>query len=206
MRWSAALAALALFSASQAHAQAGPHAAPPPVVAGGGCGDISYSVVLSPDGGTLSVLFDNFTVTGGTGGQTVKAGCDLQIPLALPEGYSLGVYKVDYRGFARLQPRQVADLNIDYGFGSSGRFKFFHRLIVGPMEDDYTYSETIGGGLMSRAGCGSKAVLNMSASLSVRPALQPGETVVSLDSVDGAPVGGVVFHLDRKKCQTLKLR
>jgi hypothetical protein len=206
MRWSAALAALALFSASQAHAQAGPRVVPPTGGAGGGCGDISYSVVLSPDGNTLSVLFDNFAVTGGASGQTAKTACDLQIPLVLPDGFSLGVYKVDYRGFARLQARQIAELDIDYGFGSSGRFKFFHRLIAGPMEDDYTYSETIGGGLMARAGCGAKAVLTLNAALTLQPARQPGETVVSLDSVDGAPVGGVVFHLDRKKCSTSKAR
>ena len=206
MRWSAALAAIALVSASQAHAQASPHAAPPPVVAGGGCGDISYSVVMSPDGDTLSVLFDNMAVTGRTGGYSAQVACDLQVPLTLPEGFSLGVYKVDYRGFARLQPGQVGELQIDYGLGSSGWFKSFHRMLAGPTEDDYVFSETIGGGLMSRIGCGSKASLSLRASLTLRAARGPGETTMSLDSVDGAPVGGVVFHLDKKKCVTFRRR
>lgn len=206
MRWSATLAVLALVSASQAHAQASPHAAPPPVVAGGGCGDISYSVVLSPDGDTLSVLFDNFSVAGRTGGYSARAACEMQIPLTLPEGFSLGVYKVDYRGFARLQPGQSAELQIDYGFGASGWFKSFHRAVAGPTEDDYAFSETVGGGLMSRVGCGPKAALNLRAALTIRAARSPGETTISLDSLDGAPVGGVVFHLDKKKCATLRRR
>lgn len=206
MRWSATLAALALFSAPQAHAQASPHAAPPPVIAGGGCGDTTYSVVISPDGDTLSVLFDNFAVTGGTGGYSARAMCDLQIPLPLPEGYSLGVYKVDYRGFARLQPGQMAELQVDYGLGASGWFKSFHRALAGPTEDDYAFSETVGGGLMSRVGCGSKAALSLRASLTIRAARTPGETMMSLDSVDGAPVGGVIFHLDKKKCATFRRR
>lgn len=206
MRWSAALATLALISTSSAQAQPRSFSAPVPAVAGRGCEDVTYSAVLSPDGATLSILFDNFVVTGGSGGVSAVTACDLQIPLALPEGYSLGVYKVDYRGFARLRTGQIADLNVDYGFGRSGVFKSFHRLLAGPTEDDYSFSETIGGGLMARAGCGAKAVLTLSASLALRPAREPGETLVSLDSVDGAPVGGVIFHLGRKKCATLRPR
>jgi hypothetical protein len=206
MRWSAALAALALFPALPAHAQAAARpAAPPPVIAGG-CGDISYSVVFSPDGNTLSVLFDNFAVTGGTGVGVASTACDLQIPLPLPEGFSMGVYKVDYRGFARLQSGQTAELKVDYGFGASGWFKSMRRALTGPVEDDYIFSETIGGGLMARAGCGPKAILNLRAALAIRATPTPAETTISLDSLDGAPVGGVTFHLDRKKCATLRRR
>ena len=206
MRWSAALFTLSLFGATSAHAQPAAHQAPPPAVAGQGCGGVTYDVVVSPDGSTLSVLFDNMSVSGAPGGGFARTVCNLQVPLNLPEGYSLGVYKVDYRGFARLPARQVAELTIDYGMGAATGGRRFRRNINGPMEDDYLFSETLVAGLMGRFGCGSKAMLTLNAALTLDSSRATGESLVTLDSLDGAPQGAVIFHLDRKRCTGFRAR
>src|SRR5215213_6173817 len=65
-----------------------------------GCSEGSYSVVRAPDGTALSILFDDFVVTNSENEH--NKSCKISIPLNLPEGFSLGIYKIDYRGFARL--------------------------------------------------------------------------------------------------------
>ena len=167
-----------------------------------GCDTGTYSVVQSDDGTALSVLFDAFTVQadGGVGKATTQIRCELHIPLHLREGFSLGVYRVDYRGFAHLPAKQSSsELTVNYGLGSDQRGRRFQRKVNGQYDADFLFTENIGAGLMKRAGCGDAAVLNVSIMLALNT--QPSsEAVAGLDSSDGAPKGGLIYHLDTKKC------
>ncbi len=166
------------------------------------CGGGSYSVVNSPDGTSVSVLFDNFTAQG-TQAVTgfVRVNCAVRIPLNLPPGYSLGVFRMDYRGFARLDARQSAQLSVDYGVGRQGRGRNFRRGLKGAFEGDFNFFENIGPGLMKRAGCGEDAALNLTATLDLRANGGSQEAIVTLDSIDGSAAGGVSFYVDLKKCR-----
>jgi hypothetical protein len=166
------------------------------------CAGGTYSAVTSPDGSTLSILFDSFTVATaqGAAGRVERKSCDIQVPLNLPAGFSLGVYKVDYRGFSHLSAKQEAALSVDYALGPRANSRKFHRKIQGASDGEFVFSENIGAGLMKRAGCGEAAVLNVAATLELQTSRQPGEAMVALDSVDGAPKGGLVYHLDLKAC------
>ena len=53
---------------------------------------------------------------------------------------------------------------------------------------------------MKRVGCGEEAVLDVTAALALDTTVQPGEAMVALDSVDGAPKGGLIYRFDLKKC------
>ena len=174
----------------------------PGVVVTATCAGGTYSAVNSPDGTTLSILFDNFVITTalGAAGRVERKSCSIQVPLNLPEGYSLGVYKVDYRGFSRLSDKQEANLSFDYALGARDKTRTYRRKIQGASDGEFVFSETIGAGLMKRAGCGEAAVLNVVAALELQTTRQPGEAMVALDSIDGAPKGGLIYHLDLKKC------
>lgn len=166
-----------------------------------GCPAGSYSIVTSPDGSSISVLFDKFAVEGNeANGGFARISCAMEIPLHLPDGYSLGVYKADYRGYARLEQRQRAELQVDYGVGERNRGKRFRKDVKGVYDGDYAFSERLGGGIMKRVGCGDAAVLNFTASLTLvsKKGATTGQMV--LDSVDGTPAGGLVFGLDLRKC------
>src|SRR4051794_8493406 len=103
------LIALELISGG-AHAQWNPRPVviprPPPVRPGGaatnGCPDGTSRVVMSPDGQSMTVLFDVFSVSAGgpTGRIADSKFCNVQIPLTVPAGSRLGVYRIDYRGYA----------------------------------------------------------------------------------------------------------
>jgi hypothetical protein len=172
-----------------------------PARAADGCPAGTFSAITSPDGTTLSILFDSFMVSGGAGGDAVRRqACDLQVPLRLPEGYSLGVYRVDYRGFAHLSGKETADLRVDYGLGPRDKGRRFQRKIKGRHDSDFIFTENIGAGLMRRVGCGETAVLNVSLQLTLN-ADNPSEAMATLDSADGAPKGGIIYHLNTRKCR-----
>jgi hypothetical protein len=158
------------------------------------CAPDSYSVVMSPDSTSLSILFDAMVADSATPSRI----CNVQVPLNLPDGMSLGVYRVDYRGYANLSAKGAGQLSVDYRFGPN-KVRKFERKIKGPTDDDYTFTENIGAGLMKRAGCGADASLDVTVGIAL-PASAAKEDLASVDSADGAPKGGVVYHLDLKKC------
>ena len=175
----------------------------PAYAAQDGCPQGSYSVVVSPDRTTLSILFDAFHLEGGppalaaTGGKASKV-CHISHPLNLPENTSLGVYKVDYRGFAKLAANQEASLEVQYALGPHGNEhgRVFRRKVKGAHEGDYFFTENIGAGQMKRVGCGVDAKLDLKMTL----ALSGGAgAMASLDSSDGKSAA-MVYHLNLKKC------
>ncbi len=169
-----------------------------------GCPAGSYSLVMSPDGTTLSIMFDQFTVasSGASVSGMQRKVCRISAPLNLPADYSIGVYKVDYRGFAKLAAKQESELDVQYFLGprNNQHGRVFKRKIKGPHEDDYLFTETIGAGQMKRVGCGTAAVLNVSITLGLDGNLSAGEAMASLDTTDAVPGGALVYHLNLKKC------
>ncbi len=186
----AVIAASSLAAATPASAQQG-----------NGCPEGSYSVVLTPDGGTLTVLFSAFVIEAGdeAGRNTDRKTCRLHVPLNLPPETSVGVYKVDYRGFAALAQQQQFELSVVYGL-NGGRDHSYRRQLRGEHDGDFTFSQTIGAGLMRRVGCGQQAALDVEASISLNANGRPGDALAALDSLDGAPRGGLVYFLRYDKC------
>lgn len=173
-------------------ALAGPLA--PAVMAQDGCPQGTYSVVNSPDGTALSILFDAFLVSAGD----EQKQCSLAVPLHLPEGYSLGVYRVDYRGYAHLARKETAELTVDYQLGPRNKGRKFRRTTKGEHDGEFLFTENIGAGLMKRVGCGDEAVLSVLVKLALTGA---GEAMATLDSADGVAKGGLIYYFDTKKCK-----
>jgi len=166
-----------------------------------GCPQGTFSVVNSPDGTSLTILFDSFSLSSDGADRTNQIKeCNLRVPLNLPEGYSLGVYRVDYRGFALLQPKQTSELAVDYHLGPRDNGRRFHRKTKGQYDGEFLFTENIGAGLMKRVGCGEAAVLNVSVKLSLIVG-SSGEAMTTLDSADGAARGGLIYYFDTKKCR-----
>lgn len=169
-----------------------------------GCPEGSYSLVLAPDGTTLSILFDKFTVASSPASSAAvqRKICRISAPLKLPAHQSIGVYKVDYRGFAKLAARQETELDVKYFLGphNNSHGRVFKRKIKGAFEGDYFFTETIGAGQMKRVGCGDAAVLNVGITLDLGGDRGAGEAMASLDTTDGAKAGAMVYHLDLKAC------
>ena len=158
--------------------------------------DCAGTSVPAPDGSALTILFDSMQVNG----EHPALTCTTRAALNLPDGYSLGVYRVDYRGFAALAKGQTAELTVDYDLGPKGNGRHFSRKVNGPSSDEFSFSENIGAGQMKRVGCGVDASLGVTVALNLSGKSVTGAEA-DLDSSDGTSKHGLVFHLDLKKCK-----
>src|SRR6188768_2969078 len=75
-----------------------------PGYGGNGCPAGSVSAILSPDRKSLSLLYDQYQlpVGGDTGKAFERKSCNVAIPVHVPQGRSISILAVDYRGFNHL--------------------------------------------------------------------------------------------------------
>lgn len=116
------LFAAGLFLSAQAFSQSAVTLGEPDF-RGNGCGRGKASAVISTDGQTLSILFDEYTVEAGGNlrQRNDRKQCNVIIPVNVPNGYSVAVFKVDYRGFVAVPAGAEAQFNVDYNFGTALR-------------------------------------------------------------------------------------
>src|SRR3954467_15421199 len=104
MRKLLATAAIALGAGFTTLAHADDISLGGPGYGGTGCPSGSVSTTLSPDAKSLSLLFDSYqTEAGGDTGKTFdRKSCNIAIPVHVPQGLSISVLAVDYRGYNNL--------------------------------------------------------------------------------------------------------
>lgn len=74
---------------------------------GSGCGPATAQAIVTPDGQTLSLLFDEYSAEIGEGSlnpnlRTIKKDCKVYIDVAVPNGVQYAIQQVNYRGFSAL--------------------------------------------------------------------------------------------------------
>lgn len=74
---------------------------------GTGCGPATAQAIITPDGQTLSVLFDNYSAEIGQGSvnpqlRVNKRDCKIHIDVSVPFGTQYSIQQMNYRGFAAL--------------------------------------------------------------------------------------------------------
>lgn len=165
-----------------------------------GCPEGTYSIALTDEGGTLTILFDDFVVELEDGEAVARMTCRVHAPLNLPPNTSIGVYRVDYRGYAHLERQQSMELEVVYGFNNR-RDHTYRRQVRGAADEDYIFTQNIGAGLMRRVGCGEAAALDVEATITLNANRQPGLALATLDTYDGAtPRGGLIYHFAFSRC------
>ena len=113
---------LALFMALLTADEAFSDQAPPGVqilsvkTQGTGC-DSNANSVLTPDGKTLSLLFDHYIAqTAATSAAADRKNCDVDVQFSIPAGYSFALFSADYRGFAAVDEGAMAVHEVVYSF------------------------------------------------------------------------------------------
>ena len=168
-----------------------------PGYGGTGCPAGSVSTTLSPDNKSLSLIFDEYTVsTGGQTGRTFdRKSCNVAIPVHVPQGYSVAVLAVDYRGFNRLPRGSSSQFNVEYFFAGS-RGPAFRRSFSGALEDDYMIHNELGIRSMVWSRCG--ADVNLRTNSSIRLSGGRGEAMSTVDSQDVN--AAIVYRLSWRRC------
>lgn len=189
--------ASALGSASTASANIGLQLGMPGY-GGTGCPANSASVTLSPNQSSLSILFDQYVVEAGNGRQFDRKSCNIAIPVRVPQGYSISVFQVDYRGFNSLPAGARSTFNVDYFFAGSSAVRQ-SKTFWGPSANLYELTDHLTAEAVVWSACGADTNLRVNTNMFVQ-SNRRGELAMS--TVDSADVtAGLVYHISWRRCR-----
>ena len=169
-----------------------------PGYGGTGCPSGSVSATLSPDNKALSLIFDEYSVSaGGTTGRSFdRKSCNVAIPVLVPEGYSVAVLSIDYRGYNHLPPRAASQFNVEY-FLAGGRGPAFRRTFYGALDSDYLINNELPVQSMVWSACGADVNLRTNSSMRISTA-NNAEATSTVDSQDVK--AAIVYRLSWRRC------
>lgn len=169
---------------------------------GSGCPAGSATATASPDGKTISILFDRYSSTSANK-ERVVTNCNLRIPIRPPAGFRAVITRFDFRGFAAAPLKGRTVLKAQYEIlGPNGRSQGEtvkrRKLFQGPSEKSFNVNSRIRAA--SRfTNCGESFILAMNTKL-IAQSQTPGTTaMIQLDSVDGTQ--NVQYHVRWKRCR-----
>jgi hypothetical protein len=166
---------------------------------GTGCPAGSASVTLSPDSKSLSLIFDQFVLEAGRSvGKTIdRKNCSIAIPVHVPQGLSVSLIAVDYRGFNSLPRQASAQFSAEYFFaGQQG--PRFSRTFLGPIDDEYLINNNLGVQAVVWSACGADVNLRVNASMMLRTNSRREDALSTVDSADFS--AGIIYQLQWKRC------
>lgn len=171
-----------------------------PGYGGSGCPGGSASVTLSPDGKSLTLIFDQFIVEAGgpTRKRIDRKNCDIAIPVHVPQGMSVSILEVDYRGFNALPSGAMARFSSEYFFAGS-RGPQFSRTFMGPLNQDYVINNKLGVQGTVWSPCGADVNLRVNASMMTQTNRYLEDALSTVDTADFR--AAMVYHLQWQRCQ-----
>jgi hypothetical protein len=174
-----------------------------PAYGGTGCPQGTVGATLSPDKKVLSVIFDAFMAQAGKGaGVSIdRKSCNLAVPIHVPQGFSVSVLKVDYRGYTYVPSGAMARFSVEYflkSFNSTSAGPTSGRTFLGPIDRDYRLSNELGLTALVWSACGQDVNLRINASMMARTNTRNQDVLATVDSADVA--AGIVYQLQWKKC------
>ena len=170
-----------------------------PAYGGNGCPAGTASATLSPDTKSLSILFDGFsTEAGGTTQKRLdRKSCNISIPVHVPQGFSVSIFHVDYRGFNALPAGGRSTFNVEYFF-AGGQGPRQSRDFYGPINEDYLISHDLMAQAVVWSPCGRDVNLRANTSLMT---LTNGRREEAMSTVDSADINtSILYQLQWRRC------
>lgn len=169
-----------------------------PGYGGTGCPAGTVSVTLSPDAKSLSLLFDKYQVAvgGATGKSFDRKSCNIAIPVHVPQGLSVSILKIDFRGFNQLPQAASSQFNVEYFFAGT-RGPAFQRRFSGPLQEDYLINNELAVQAIVWSGCGADVNLRTNSSMRVQTVANK-EAMASIDTEDVK--AGIIYQLQWRPC------
>lgn len=170
-----------------------------PGYGGSGCPAGTASATVSPDGKSLSIIFDDYIVEAGgaTKKRIARKNCSVAIPVHVPQGFSVSIIDVDYRGYNMIPRGAQARFSAEYFFAGRRGPKVV-KSFRGAMDDEYLVRNKLGLNATVWSPCGADVNLRVNSSMMVRTNRKKEEVLATVDSADFN--AAMVYHLKFKRC------
>ena len=168
-----------------------------PGYGGTGCPGGSVSATLSPDATSLSLLFDEYLVEAGgdTGKRFDRKGCNIAIPVHVPQGMTVAVLAIDYRGYNNLPRGADSQFTVEYFFAGA-RGPTFTRKFTGARDEDYLIQNRLTAQTVVWSACGADVNLRTNSSIRVNSRGEQALATVDSQDVNAA----IVYQLQWQRC------
>lgn len=169
-----------------------------PAYGGTGCPQGSASTVLSPDRKSLSILFDSYYVEAGgsTNKSFARKACSLAIPVHVPQGISVSILAIDYRGYNNVPAGATSQFDVEYFFAGTSGPKF-KKVFNGPVDADYVITNKLTASSLVWSACGADVIVRTNSGIRVRTQNNK-EALATVDSQDIK--AAIVYKLQWKAC------
>lgn len=170
-----------------------------PGYGGSGCPAGTASATLSPDKKALSIIFDEYFVEAGAANRKrlARKNCSIAIPVHVPQGFSVSIIDVDYRGYVSLPRRAQARFSAEYFFAGI-RGPKYNKTFHGQTDEDYILRNKLGLQATVWSKCGADVNLRVNSSMMVRVASTQDDALATVDSADFN--AGIVYKFQWKRC------
>lgn len=171
-----------------------------PSYGGSGCPQGTASATLSPDRTALSILFDEYSVEAGAINNRTfqRKSCNIAIPVKVPQGFSVSIFKTDYRGFAEVPYGGYGRLNVEYFFAGR-RGPRFRKRFYGGYNGDYLFRNKVRAYAMIWSPCGKDVILRTNSNIMIRTNRSMDDALATVDSVDVE--SGIIYHIRWRRCR-----
>ncbi|MFI6095461.1 DUF4360 domain-containing protein [Lentzea sp. NPDC051213] len=157
-------------------------------VNGSGCPAGTAAVAVSDDNTAFTVTYSDYTAQAGAGSTPTqfRKNCQLNLRVHYPQGFTFGIAKADYRGFAHL-PRGARGMQrASYYFSGQSSTTTSTHNIPGPKSDNWQFTDQTDVAEIVFAPCGMVRHLNVNTEVRAFSNPTNQASFVSMDSTDGS--------------------
>ena len=158
-----------------------------PTFFGSGCPANSVRVITASDGQSVSVLFSDYLATTTSRRKRVRKSCNLAVPVDVKRGVSLGVFRVDYRGYSYVPEgdrRSYSKFDAEYYFAGKEGPKVSRKYRAGT-DKDLFISNKLAVGAVTWSPCGASTNFRINTAITAFKKNAADEDVeIAIDSAD----------------------
>eukprot|EP01083_Nonionella_stella_P208695 757147_1 len=170
-----------------------------PTFNGSGCPKNSVSVTTASDGKSVSVLFSKYFAETTSGKKTARKACSLAVPVDVEQGYSIGIFKVEYRGYAYVPDNGEAKFAAEYFFAGARGPKvqeYFYE-----DEDNFYNADQLAIQAMVFSSCGASTIFRINTSIQAKKDDKYDDEVgIGIDSIDTTVQSEWRYYFKVEKC------
>lgn len=174
---------------------------------GSGCPAGTVRVAPSMDGQTVSILFDEYAAATTPSTNRDRKACNVAVPVSILPGISIGIFQVDFRGYAFVPPveRAFVEFQANYFFaGATG--PTYKKTWATRSDEDLFLSNKLGVSAVVWSPCGQSANFRINTALmAYKPKLSDEDAQIAIDSTDITVERGFRFFVTFRVCDSKTL-
>nr|WP_236704012.1 DUF4360 domain-containing protein [Lentzea aerocolonigenes] len=157
-------------------------------VNGSGCPAGTAAVAVADDNTAFTVTYSDYTAQAGSGSSPTdfRKNCQLNLRVHYPQGFTFGIAKADYRGFAHLPRGAKGMQRASYYFSGSSSTGTSTHNINAPITDNWQFTDSTDVAEIVFAPCGMVRNLNVNTEVRAFTNSSNQPAFVSMDSTDGS--------------------